>query len=444
MSENAAQEMQTTPPTPGNKSTERERAAPRARAVVATVIGNTLEWFDFAAYAFFAALIGRHFFPAGNDAVTLLSSFAVFGVGFVARPLGAVFFGRLGDTRGRKLALLISIPLMGVGTLIVGLSPSYASIGLLAPILLVLGRILQGFSAGGELGNAVAFLVEWAPSHRRGLFSSLQQCSVIFGTLLGSGSAALLTSFLTPENLESWGWRVPFLVGGLVIAPLGLFLRRKVEESPVYEDAAPIPPTRSARSASPWRLGAKTIAVTSAWVVSYYVFLIYLPTFLPKHAGVSSSTALWASTAGLAAMMISIPLYGHLSDRIGRKPPLLVAALVCIVAPYPVFVLLVGGAPLWAVYLVSVVAGAVVGVFAGIGPALMSEMFPTRMRTTGVAVSFGLATAILGGFAPFLSTWLIDATGSPVSPTLYVIAAALVSTAAIFTLRETAHQPLRY
>ena len=408
---------------------------------MATVIGNALEWFDFAAYAFLAAMIGRHFFPPGNDTVTLLSSFAVFGVGFVARPVGAIVFGRLGDRCGRKLALLIAMPLMGAGTLIVGVTPSYASIGLVAPILLVLGRILQGFSAGGELGNAVAFLLEWAPPRRRGLYSSLQQCSVIFGTLLGSGSAAMLSNALSPADLEGWGWRVPFLVGSLVIAPLGWFLRSKVEETPVYEGST-LQLTPQPAASAPWLLGVKTIGLTSAWVVSYYVLLIYLPSFLPKYANVSTTHALWASTVGLAAMMVSIPAWGLLSDLIGRRPPMLVASLLCIVTPYPAFMLLLNSPSLPQIFLISIAAGVLVGVFSGVGPAVMSELFPTSQRTTGVSVSFGLATAILGGFAPFLSTWLIGVTGSPLSPTLYVIAAALVSTVTAVKLRETAHVSL--
>jgi len=377
-----------------------DAAKPRLRAVAATVIGNALEWFDFAAYAFFAALIGRHFFPSENDMAALLSSFAVFGVGFVARPLGAIVFGRLGDRRGRKLALLIAMPLMGVGTLIVGLTPSFAAIGIAAPVLLVIGRILQGFSAGGELGNAVAFLIEWAPPRRRALYSSLQQCSVIFGTLLGSASAALLSSALSPADLEAWGWRVPFLIGGLFIAPLGLFLRRRVEETPVYKNAA----TQAQMQQTPvaaWRLGLKTIGLTGAWIVSYYVFLIYLPSFLPKYANVSAADALWASTAGLTAMMLSIPAWGLLSDVVGRRPPMLAAAILCVVAPYPTFMLLLNAPSLVQVFLVVIAAGLLVGVFAGVGPAVMSELFPTSLRTTGVSVSFGLATAILGGFAPF-------------------------------------------
>lgn len=418
----------------------------RRRAAVSAVIGNVLEWFDFATYAFLAGIIAANFFPKGNDRVALLSTFAAFGIGFAARPLGALFFGRLGDTKGRRIALLIAMPMMGVGTLLMGLIPSYAAVGVAAPGVLVLGRLMQGFSAGGELGNAVAFLVEWAPPKRRALFSSLQQCSTIGGTLLGSGVAALLTSVLSPTALESWGWRIPFIFGGLVIAPLGWYLRRSIEETPIFEQVAADPAvTRSIvePGGSSWLSGAQTLGLSIVWTVSFYVFLSYLPSFLPKHTGVSPATALWANTAGLMVMLVAIPCWGCLSDRFGRKPFLLTAAAAFVVLPYPVFTLLSGAAPAALVFGVLMGAGLLIGVFAGVGPATMSELFATRARTTGMSVGYGFATAIFGGFAPFISAWLIDQTGSPIAPAFYVIAAGAVSMAVIATLRETAHEALR-
>src|SRR5271166_142317 len=306
----------------------------RYYAVAATVFGNILEWFDFAAYAFFAAVIAKHFFPPGDEMVSLMSAFAAYGVGFVARPLGAIVFGRLGDLRGRRLALLISMPIMGLGTLLVGLTPSYAAIGALAPIILVVGRILQGFAAGGEVGNAMAFLSEWAPRGRRGLYSGLQQCTAVLGTLFGSGCAALINSLLSTEHLQSWGWRLPFLIGGFVVAPLGLFIRHAVEESPVFSHAFDHSPAKP--SSSVWVYGAQSVALTACWVVSFYVYLVYLPSFLSKFAGVSPPVALWANSAGLAAMVVAIPVAGAISDRIGRKPLLLGAALLSVAVPYPV------------------------------------------------------------------------------------------------------------
>jgi MHS family proline/betaine transporter-like MFS transporter len=334
------------------------------------VFGNILEWFDFAAYAFFATVIAKHFFPAGDDLAGLMSTFAAYGVGFVARPLGAVVFGRLGDRRGRKLALLISMPIMGLGTLLVGVTPAYAAIGLFAPILLVVGRILQGFAAGGEVGNAMAFLSEWAPPGQRGLYSGLQQCTAVLGTLIGSGCAALINSTLSTEHLYSWGWRLPFLIGGLVVAPLGLFLRRSVEESPVFSSALDHRAGEAAPSA--WIYGAKSLALTACWVVSFYVYLVYLPSFLSKFAGVSPSVALWANSAGLASMVACIPIAGAISDKIGRKPLLLAAALLSVVAPYPIFLLLSNGPAEPAVFAILIALGALCGVFAGISPAMMS------------------------------------------------------------------------
>jgi MHS family proline/betaine transporter-like MFS transporter len=420
--------------------------AERRRAAVSIVVGNALEWFDFATYAFLATIIAKNFFPAGDETTALLSTFAAFGIGFVARPIGAIFFGWLGDTRGRKLALLIAMPLMGFGTLLMGLIPPYAAIGVAAPLLLITGRLLQGFSAGGELGNAVAFLVEWAPPRRRALFSSLQQCSTIGGTLLGSGVAAMLTSVLTPEALESWGWRVPFIFGGLVIAPLGWYLRSKVEETPVFEQASAVPlkaPAGAGGDASPWLMGAKTMGLSIVWTVSFYVFLNYLPSFLPKYAGTSPAAALWANTAGLFVMMLAIPAWGLISDRIGRRPLLLAGAIAFLLLPYPLFSLLVSGASPLTAFAAIVASGLLIAIFAGVAPATMSEMFPTHLRTTGMSVGFGLATAIFGGFSPFISTWLISATGSPLAPTFYVMAAAVISTLVILTLRETAHEELK-
>lgn len=420
---------------------ERERIeTPRFHSVLATVFGNILEWFDFAAYAFFATIIARHFFPTGDEVAALMSTFAAYGVGFIARPLGAVFFGRLGDKRGRRLALLISMPVMGIGTLLVGLTPPYSAIGLLAPILLVLGRVLQGFAAGGEVGNAMAFLSEWAPVGRRGLYSGLQQCTAVLGTLIGSGCAALINSVLSTEALASWGWRLPFLIGGLVLAPLAIFLRRSVEESPVFSHAAEHHADASSRH--PWLYGAKSLALTAGWVVSFYVYLVYLPSFLSKFAGVSPAVALWANSAGLAAMVVAIPIAGAISDRIGRKPLLLVAALASIVAPYPVFMLLNNAPSVPAVFGTLIALGALCGVFAGISPALMAELFPTTLRTTGVSVSFGLSTAIFGGFAPFISTWLISATGSQMSPAFYLMGAAVLSFLTLLSLRETLNTSL--
>src|SRR5215468_12212788 len=210
------------------------------RAVYAAVIGNVLEWYDFAVYAFVAGIIAKNFFPASDDVTALLSSFLAYGLGFVARPLGGVVIGRLGDTRGRKAALMLTIFMMAAGTVMIGILPTHATVGLVAPILLVVARLMQGFSAGGEWGGSTAFIVEWAPKGRRGWFGSFQQTSVVAGLLLGSGVAALLNTLLSQEQMNDWGWRVPFLLGG-ILGPVGLYMRRTMKETPAYEVAAQKP-----------------------------------------------------------------------------------------------------------------------------------------------------------------------------------------------------------
>src|SRR5215475_5241121 len=203
------------------------------RAVTAAVIGNVLEWYDFAVYGYVAAIIGRNFFPGKDPVTELLAAFLTFGLGFAARPIGGIVIGRLGDTHGRKTALMLTIFLMAVGTFLIGLLPTYASIGFAAPALLLLARLMQGFSTGGEWGGSTAFIVEWAPKGRRGLFGSFQQMSVVAGLLLGSAFAALLNTILTPAQMGDWGWRIPFLVGGL-LGPIGIYMRRTIEETPAY------------------------------------------------------------------------------------------------------------------------------------------------------------------------------------------------------------------
>ncbi len=412
------------------------------RAIRAAVVGNILEWFDFATYAFLAGAIAKSMFPPGDDFVAMLGTFGAFGLGFVARPLGALLFGWLGDKMGRKWTLAFVMPLMAIGTIIMGLIPSFASIGILAPILLVIARLLQGFSVGGELGNAIAFLVEWAPKGKRGLYGSFQQCSTIGGTLLGSGAAALMSTLVSADSMAAWGWRVPFILGGLIIGPIGWYIRAKSEETPVFRaaassDAAP------ADTRSPFWMGAQACGLTMVWTVSLYVILNYLPTFTQKYVGMSASASLWWNTGGLLLMTLAIPLWGALSDRIGRKPLLIFGCLAFVILPYPLFSLMLSTQSTLIVATIQLLGGILIGLFSGVAPAALSEIFPTKIRTTWMSIGYGIANAIFGGFAPFISIWLISVTGSPLSPAVYVIVAAVISTLTVLSLRETAHEPLR-
>jgi MHS family proline/betaine transporter-like MFS transporter len=413
------------------------------RAVTAAVIGNVLEWYDFAVYGYVATIIAKNFFQPGNETAALLATFAAFGIGFLARPLGGIVIGWVGDEYGRKTALLITIFLMALGTVLIGLIPTYASIGLLAPALLVFARLMQGFSAGGEWGGSTAYIVEWAPENRRGFYGSFQQMSVVAGLLLGSGMAALLNTLLDAATMESWGWRVPFLLGGL-LGPVGLYMRANTDETPAYRKVAtPAPLAPASDFSSPIVLAARAFGFTILWTVSFYIFLAYMPTFTQRYAGLGRAAALWSNTAGLLLLMVAIPYFGHLSDKFGRKPFLLACCVAFIVLPYPLFSVMLGGASVLTILLIQLLIGLAIALFSGAGPAAIAEIFPTRTRSTYMSTGYALAVAIFGGFAPFIATWLIDWTKSPISPTYYVIGSAIISAIVIAGLRETAHEPLR-
>ncbi|MDR5781812.1 MFS transporter [Caballeronia sp. LZ065] len=412
-----------------------------SRAVTAAVVGNILEWFDFGTYAFLASVIAKVMFPTGDDFAAMLGTFGAFGLGFAARPLGAIIFGWLGDKKGRKWTLTFVMPLMAAATLFMALLPTYASIGIMAPVLLVAARMLQGISVGGELGNAVAFLVEWAPPKKRGLYGSFQQCSTLGGMLLGSGAAALMTTLLSPQAMLDWGWRVPFIIGAIVIGPIGWIIRKRSEETPVYQSASEDAPATPRRA--PALLGLQACGLVIVWTVSLYVLLNYLPSFTTKYVGMSSSTALWLNTAGLIVMTASIPFWGAASDRFGRKPIYAIGCVAFLVLPYPIFHLMLAYKSAAVVGAVQVVGGVIIGIFSGVGPAVLSELFPTKIRTTWMSIGYGIANAVFGGFAPMISIALIKATGSPLSPAFFVMLAALLSTLTVMTIRETAHDPLQ-
>jgi len=417
---------------------------PRARrAVAAAVVGNVLEWYDFAVYAYMATIIAKKFFPASDEVTSLLSTFAAFGIGFVMRPLGGILIGRLGDTRGRKTALLVTIALMAAGTVLIGVIPSYESIGVAAPALVVFARLVQGFSAGGEWGGSTTFIVEWAPEGRRGFYGSLQQSSVAGGLLLGSAIAALLNTMVPPETLENWAWRIPFLLGGL-LGPVGLYMRRNIEETPAFARAAEMPSSENVSpSIAPLRLAMRALGFTILWTVAYYIILSYMPTFLQKYVKLSRTEALWSTSAGLLVLVVATPLMGLLSDRIGRKPLLLAACAGFVLLPYPLFVLMLSGVSLATIVVVQVVLALTIALYSGPGPAAIAEIFPTKARSTWMSTGYSAGVAIFGGFAPFIATWLIARTGNPISPSYYVIAAAVASMAVILGLEETARQPLR-
>jgi MFS transporter, MHS family, proline/betaine transporter len=416
---------------------------PRAsalRAITLVVIGNVLEWYDFIVYSYFAVAIAAQFFPATDETASLLAAFAAFGVGFAFRPLGAFVIGVIGDRRGRKTALVLTIMLMAAGTLLIGVLPPYETIGIAAPILLVIARLIQGFSVGGEWGTSIVYIVESAPAGKRGLYSSFQQVTIVAGLLLGSGIAASLATLLDSATMHSWGWRVPFLIGG-TIALVGLYIRRNIDETPAYLRNVEV--NRAIDTRIPLLETAQAFGLSLVWAVTAYIFLVYMPTFTRNYAGLSAAAALWANTLGLFLLMIATPVCGLLSDRIGRKPLLLASCVALAVVPLPLFIGVLANPSFGLIVIAQLLVALMIALYIGPAPAAIAELFRTTTRTTSLSTANGIAVAIFGGFAPFIATWLISTAGSAIAPMFYVIASAAISALAILSLRESAHYELR-
>lgn len=416
-----------------------------AQATRTAIIGNVLEWYDFAIYAFVASILAQKFFPAANPLSSQMSVFLAYGVGFLARPLGGIVIGRMSDVRGRKAALLLTMFLMASGTVAIGLLPTYGTIGIAAPTLLVVARLVQGFSAGGEWGGSTAYIIEWAPANKRGYYGSFQQVGVVAGILLGSATAAACNSTLTADQLHDWGWRIPFLMGGL-LGPVGLYMRRSMEETPAFTEAAQLddltePPLKGA---SPLALAMKAFGFTVLWTVATYMLSTYMPTWAVFNMEISQAQALWSNAVSLLVLMFAIPVMGVLSDRLGRKPLLLSCCIGFAITAWPAFQFLSASKGSVATLMaVQVMFSIILAAFSGPGPAAIAEIFPTRDRTTWMTAGYALSVAIFGGFAAFICVWLIAALHTPIAPSIYLVAAAVVSAAVISKLRETAFSVLR-
>ncbi len=415
------------------------------RAIVAGVVGNVLEWYDFGVYGYLVSTISAQFFPANDPLSSLLLTFAVFGVGFVMRPLGSIVFGIYGDRAGRRAALSVVIFLMAASTLAIGLLPTYGQVGFLAPILLVLIRLVQGLAAGGEWGGSTAYLVEFAPEGRRGYVGSWQQVSVGAGFLLGSLSAALVTQVLSPADVSAYGWRIPFLLG-ITVGGVGGYLRWSLSDTPAFERLefkgavaeAPLAEAFGAQRGATFTIFGMTLHNT----VSYYIPIVYMTNYIRTAGHLSAGQATWIGTACLTVFVVLIPFWGALSDRIGRKPLLLLSAGGYVVLSFPLLMMASSGSVALA-FLAQLVMIVFLSFFSGPCPAAYSELFPTRVRYTALSVGYNTAVAIFGGFAPFICTWLIRTTGSALAPGYYMVAAALISFIVILRIRETAFEPLR-
>lgn len=408
------------------------RRASAWRAVAAAAVGNLLEWFDFAIYAFFALLLAEKFFPNVNHTASLLATFAAYGVGFVVRPLGGVVIGRVGDVKGRKPALLFTISCMAAGTIGIGLLPTYETAGILAPTLLVILRAVQGFATGGEWGTSAAFMVEWAPRERRGFYSSFQNVSSSGGALMASAIASLLAISMPAALMNSWGWRLPFVLGGAMILAFGLWMRLGVGETPEFVKARNEAPAMN--DTPPFILALKAMGFTMFWSTLSYLVSAYMVTFTQQQGGLTRTQALWTSSISLLILVLAIPFVGHLSDRIGRKPLLLTSCACTAVLCYPILSIIASTHNLAVTLALQITLSLFFALFQGPAAVTICEIFPTRLRSTWMTPSFALAAAVFGGFMPFNATWLIAVTKLPASPAFLLIPAGIVSAFVIWTL----------
>jgi MFS transporter, MHS family, proline/betaine transporter len=414
--------------------------APKPLQIVAAVIGNALEWYDFIVFGFFTVVIARLFFPTDSQYASLLLTTATFGVGFFMRPVGGIVLGIYADRRGRKAALLMVITLMTIAIAMIAFAPTYAAIGVAAPLIMVLARLLQGFSAGGEFASATAFLTESAPATRRGLYGSWQMVGQGLAVLLGAILGTLLTRSLTPETLDSWGWRIPFLFG-LIIGPVGLYIRRKLDETSAF--------LQSNRSSAGQQSAGSVLmshvkemlaclGMVVSGTISFYVILIYIPTFARTQLHLPLDQAFLAQSIGLAFEVVLIPICGLLSDFVGRKPVMITALVLDLLVTYPLFSWVSANPSFGALLTMQIILCGLFGVFNGPISTALAEQFPTRVRSTALAIAYNIAVMLFGGFAQFFVTWLIQATGTPIAPAYYLMFGAAVGLLAAFFLKERA------
>ncbi|HEX4249170.1 MAG TPA: MFS transporter [Pseudonocardia sp.] len=402
-----------------------------ARIIAAASIGNALEWYDISSYAVFAGYISRAFFTNADPTVSLMLALGTFAVSFLIRPIGALVLGSYADRAGRKPALTLSLGLMMVGTLLICVLPTYAVIGVAAPIGILVARLIQGFAAGGEYGSATALMVEHLPA-RRGFAASWQFTSQSLSTLLSGVIGTALTSWLSPAQLDSWGFRVPF-VFGLLVGPVGLYIRRHLPES--GEAAAVLASGEKQTPVTTLLTGQKLLVLLAIGVLAVTTCVNYMVTYLPTYAikelHLPASSSFASLIVSALVLMVVTPVVGHLSDRYGQLRIMIPAAVLILVLIYPMFALMVG-VPTLAVLLTVVCLLAVLkGAYFGPMGAVVAMIFPTETRATGQAVGYNIGVAIFGGFTPLLATWLIRTTGLAVAPSFWVIFAAVVSLAAL-------------
>ena len=409
------------------------------KSVVAGSIGVLIHWFDWAIYAYMAGVLAQIFFPTGDDTTGLLSVFAVFAVAFFVRPLGAIIFGRMGDKVGRKKTLSIVILAMAGATLLLGLLPDYDAIGILAPILLIVARVIQGIAAGGEFGSAAAFLAEYSPPKKRGFGVSWLEFGSLLGFLLASLVVFVLNSSMSAEAIVDGGWRIPFLIT-VPLGLIGFYIRTKIEDTPEFAEleklgnVAQSPVSEMFRKN--WKQFIQTCGMEIFMNVTFYVVLVYLLTYQETVIGIDADQAALLSALASALGLIVVPFAGIASDRWGRKPVLMTAAIALTTLSLPLFLVMQSGQT-WATFVSTMGLALILAIILGTHAATVAELFPTRTRQTGLSIAYAVTAALFAGTAPFLLTWLIDVTKNDLVPGFFLIAVGVVGIITVASLKES-------
>ncbi|QIP70194.1 proline/glycine betaine transporter ProP [Streptomyces sp. VN1] len=416
------------------------------RAVKAAALGNAMEWFDFGVYSYIAVTLGKVFFPSGSPTAQLLSTFGAFAAAFLVRPLGGVVFGPLGDRVGRQKVLALTMIMMAAGTFAIGLIPSYATIGVWAPVLLLVARLVQGFSTGGEYAGASTFIAEYAPDKRRGFLGSWLEFGTLAGYIGGAGLVTLMTALLSDGDLMSWGWRIPFLIAG-PMGVIGLYLRMRLEETPAFaaelekaETARPKVPLREMVTGQ-WRALLLCVGLVLVFNVTDYMLLSYMPSYLTSELEYDETHGLLVVLAVMALMMVVQPFAGALTDRVGRRPVIAAGCAGFLLLSVPALLLIRQGS-LAAVGLGLAALGLLLVCFTASMPSALPALFPTRVRYGSLSIGFNVSVSLFGGTTPLVVTALIGATGNMMMPAYYMMAAAVVGGAAVWYMTESAGRPL--
>jgi MFS transporter, MHS family, proline/betaine transporter len=415
-----------------------EQAAPHdggsaTRLIVAASLGNALEFYEILVYGYFAVVMAKVFFPTSDPAVSLLVTLGTVGVSYLARPIGAIFLGGYGDRRGRKQALTLSIVLMTLGTGLMTVMPSYATLGLLSPCLVIVARLVQGFSVGGEFASSTTFLVEHRPD-RAGFFASWQWSSQGMAAVVATGFGVLLSSVMSATELQAWGWRIPFAFG-LLIGPIGYYIRSRMEETPEFRAVAPPRAPMRDLIVTQWDrlllvIGAVVISTSSQYM------LVYMPTYAIRELHLPQYLSYAAAVAAAALQVVVVPFVGIWVDKIGQSRIMLGAAALFFITAYPAFALLAANASLTVLIVMVCWIALLKSCYSGALPSYMAKIFPTATRVSGLSLSYNIGVTIFGGFAPFFAQSLIDLTGSKLAPSYYIMATAFLSLAALIALHQ--------